>query len=96
MKITQVLEIIGQQPQMRHAATINCKKLLTEMSIPIMVQTALIINDRCALEKLAGFRRDIICFIATPAKERDMPKDDNKPPKDDEPVKEEAIIAKAG
>jgi len=96
MKITKVLETIGLEPQLRHSATIDCEKLLTEMSIPTAVTIALISNDRYALEQLAGFKRDIICFIATPAKERDMPKDDNKPPKGDEPLKEEALLARVG
>lgn len=96
MNITNVLAEIGQQAHLKNATTTEREMLFTEMYIPTAVQTALITNDRESLEKLAGFKQNIICFIGSPAKERDTPKDDNKPPQEDEPFKEQPQIAKTG
>ena len=60
------------------------------------MKTALVSNDRSSLEKLVGFKKDIVCYIASPEKEGDIPKDGNTPPKEDDPLNEEARLSKAG
>jgi hypothetical protein len=94
MNITHALEQIGQQPALKQVATNEGKKLLTMLSIPNVLQTALISNDRNTLEKLAGFKKDIVCYIASPEKEGDLPKDGNKPPQEDNPLNEEETLSK--
>jgi hypothetical protein len=94
MDITLALEKIGQQPILKKMAINEGKKLLDKMSVLEVLKVPLISNDRNSLEKLAGFKKDIVCFIASPAKEDDMPKDGNKPPQEDDPLNEEATLNK--
>ena len=96
MHITQALEKIGQQPVLKNIAINEGKKLLEKLSVPCVFHIPLISNDRNALEKLAGFKKDIVCYIAAPEKESDMPKDGNKPPQEDDPLNEEATLSKVG
>jgi hypothetical protein len=94
MDVTQALEKIGQQPSLKKIAIEEGRKILGRLSVPGTLQKPLISNDRSSLEKLAGFRKDIVCFIASPAKEGDMPKDGNKPPQEDDPLNEESKLSK--
>jgi len=95
MKVTDVLESIGQRPELKKMVCTDAATILTQQLVPSNLQKSLLLNDRDTLEKLAGFRQDIICYIASPEKEGDMPKDGNKPPEEDEPLNEEAILNKA-
>jgi len=92
MNITDSMECIGQQPSLKKAAASHAEKILTQQLIPAILQKALLSNDKIALEKLAGIKKDIVCFIASPAKEGEIPKDDNKTPEEDEPLHEEATL----
>jgi len=94
MQITQALEKIGQQPDLKKVAVDKRKKLLEKLSVPDVFHIPLISNDRKSLERLAGFKKDIVCYIAAPEKESDMPKDGNKPPQEDNPLNEEATLSR--
>lgn len=86
--ITQVLEKIGQQSNLKYCAEVNSELQLTEMLVPAVIRKVLIANDKSALAKLSDTKEDIICFISHPGQEHEMPKDDNKPA-EDEPKHEE-------
>ena len=95
MKVTNALEDIGQQPELKKMVNIDAEIILTKQLDPRNLQKALLSNDRSTLEKLAGFKQDIICYIASPEKDDDIPKDGNKPSEEDNPLNEEAILNKA-
>jgi hypothetical protein len=100
MNTTQILEEVGQQPKFNG---LSCRKdLLMNSKLSGKLKSALITNDRFALEELGGFNRQIICYIASPARESDMPKDGNKPSDDNQPLNddespyEETALLKVG
>lgn len=96
MSITDVLEKIGRQSNLKFSAEVNSSKLLTELFVPNVIQRALIANDQQALVKLLDIKPDIVCYISVPTKDRETPKDDNKPNPDDLPFPEESAQSKAG
>jgi len=96
MKIIQVLEQTGLQVNFDDSATSSRRRLLMKSMLPDSLKFALLSNNTSALEELIGLKKDIICYIASPARESDMPKDDNKPSEDDEPPYEEKGFLKAG
>ncbi|WDE07615.1 hypothetical protein SG34_012410 [Thalassomonas viridans] len=91
--ITDVLERIGQQSNLKYGAEIDCELQLTEMRVPAVIRKVLITNDKSELAKLSDTKKDIVCFIAAPGKEHEMPKDDNKPsPEEPEHQDEQSAI----
>ena len=96
MSITDVLEKIGQQSNLKYSAEVDSRRLLTEIFVPNVVQRALVEKDKNTLSKLFGVRQDIVCFISSPSKEHDTPKDDNKPEPEDLPFPDESSISRVG
>ncbi len=84
MDTLKILEVIGQSPKLKNMPSDQSRELLRSMLIPELLITPLLTNDRQSLEEIAGFKQDIICFVLSPAREREVPKDDNKPPEEDE------------
>ncbi|WDD97020.1 MULTISPECIES: hypothetical protein [Thalassomonas] len=81
--ITDVLEKIGQQSNLKYSTEVDCELQLTEMRVPAVIRKVLIANDKSELAQLSDNKKDIICYVSAPAKEHEMPKDDNKPAEDE-------------
>lgn len=95
MNITTILENIGQQSNLKYSA-VNYEQLLTEMFVPSPLKKALIANDKEQIANLSGCKKDIICFISSPEKEGDVPKDNNEPPMEDEDFPQAQTLPKVG
>lgn len=77
--ITELLEVIGRQSNLRYSAEVNLEQLLTEMFVPEAIQKALLSRDSAALAELLDVKQDIVCFISVPSRDKENPKDDNQP-----------------
>jgi hypothetical protein len=95
MNTVKVLAEIGQNPKLKNTSGSQMRELLSGMFIPEQLLTPLLKNDKKALEE-AGFKQDIVCFILSPAREREVPKDDHKPPEEDEVPYEKSSILQFG
>lgn len=94
--ITEVLERIGQQSNLKYSAEVNSRKLLTELFVPEVIQQALIYRDTAILSKFFGTKQDIVCYISNPYKDKETPKDDNKPKPEDEPFSNVSTFSSVG
>ncbi|MEW6991174.1 hypothetical protein AADZ91_10835 [Colwelliaceae bacterium 6441] len=93
--ITELLENIGQQSNLKYSAEVNSRKLLTELFVPEVIQQALIYHDNSVLAKFFGVKQDIVCYILGPYKDRETPKDDNKPEPEEETSPNDSALSKA-
>ena len=93
MDILKALENIGQTPKFESTSNSQLRSLLTSLFVPEYLLTPLLANDKETLEEVAGFKKDIVCFILSPAREQEVPKEDHKPPEDeDEPYEQSSLL----
>ncbi len=90
------LERMGQDAQLRHAATDEVNVALANAGIGPALQAVILGNDKAHLEALLGARTNVLCLVA-PGKGEDD-EDDESPDRDDDEVSGSAIrhVATAG
>ena len=87
--ITELLNTIGKQSNLRFSAEVDSKQLMTDMFVPEAIQQALFTRDTAALAQLLGVKQEIICYVSVPSRDKETPKDDNQPEPEELPDQED-------
>jgi len=82
------LEKIGQSAAFANSIYENNEIVINNEMLGEGRMSLTLADTKAMVDNLKG-GHDIVCFIFSPAKEHEVPKEDNKPPKEDEPFDNE-------
>ena len=88
--VIDFLEKLGQDSQLRHAASTEVDAALRRAGIDPAARTAILNSDRRALESLLGARSKIVCAIFAPEEEEEQEDGEENEEEAEEDDKEDA------